>query len=115
MYARASKPISPCPILVCRSFLAPCGFFAVVDVKDSDLVFSKNPVKLLYDTVKVVSYRVTAVMGMTSIKADPELVIAGDAIINPRQLLKRAAKFRTFPGHRLQSDMARGILSQNFI
>jgi len=40
--------------------------FAVVDVKDSDLVFSKNPVKLLYDTVKVVSYRVTAVMGMTS-------------------------------------------------
>lgn len=46
--------------------------FAVIYMKDSNLIFSENPVKLFYDRIKIVYDIITGIMGVTSVKADTQ-------------------------------------------
>ena len=73
-------------------FLCALRIFAVIDMEDSNLVFSENPVKGFDDTVKIIPDVISAVMCVAGVKADTKLFIIGDAAINPGQLFKGAAK-----------------------
>ena len=42
--------------------------FAVIDMKDCDLVFPKYLIKTFYDTVKVMDNIITTVMNMTGVE-----------------------------------------------
>ena len=46
--------------------------FAVIHMKDSNLIFSENPVKFFYDRIKIVYDIITGIMGVTGVKADTQ-------------------------------------------
>ena len=41
-------------------------------MKDSNLIFSENPVKFFYDRIKIVYDIITGIMGVTGVKADTQ-------------------------------------------
>ena len=71
-------------------------------MKDRYLVFSQKPVKLPDYTVKIMDNIISAVVGVTGIKADPKLVRVSDAVINACQFLEGTAVLRASAGHFLK-------------
>ena len=81
-------------VLVCTAWI-----FAVIDMKDCDLIFSDDPVKFLYDGIKIVDDIITGIVGMAGIKADTKPLRVRDTVVDSSQFLETAADFRSFSGH----------------
>ena len=73
------------------------GVFAVVDVEDRDLIPADEPVKRIHDAVEVVDDVVAAVACVAGVKADPQLVIVRDAVVDPCQFLELRPISEPFP------------------
>ena len=78
---------------------------AVIDMEYSNLFLADHVVEIVHDIVKMMDDVVTAVARVAGVKAHPELIIMGYAVIDARQLLKRTADLGTFSGHGLKSDI----------
>lgn len=77
-----------------------CGsrnIFTVINVKDGNLIFSDQAVELIDYIIEMVDDIISAVTGMAGVKADSQLVIVYNAVINLCKLFKCAADFGTFP------------------
>src|SRR5699024_10770181 len=82
---------------------------------DGNLVLPDEAVKLLYHAVEIVDDIVAAVAGVAGVKADPQLVAAGDTVVDAGQLLEAAADLRALSGHGLQGDAHRGVRCQDVV
>ena len=101
---------------ICMAVFGGAGWiFAVINMEDSDLVFSDQPVKVVDDTVEIVDDVIAAVACMAGVKADTKLVVVDDTIINLCKLFKCPADLRTFSCHCFQCDVARSIAGKYFV
>ena len=89
--------------------------FAVINMKNSDLFPAEYPVEFLHDPVKVIHNVVACVIYMAGIKAYPQLVTAGDSVIDGGKLFKAPTDFRAFAGHGFQSYAYRCIWGEHRI
>lgn len=89
--------------------------FAVINMKNSDLFPAEYPVEFLHDPVKVIHNVVACVIYMAGIKAYPQLVTAGDSVIDGGKLFKAPTDFRAFAGHGFQSYTYRCIRGEHRI
>ena len=95
-----------------------CGsrnIFTVINVKDGNLIFSDQAVELIDHIIEMVDDIISAVTGMAGVKADSQLVIVYNAVINLCKLFKCAADFGTFSGHGFQCDMTGSICCQDSV
>ena len=58
------------------------GIFAVIDMKDGNLVFADNLVKMADNTVEIMDNIISGIVRMAGIETDTQLVIVHDAVIN---------------------------------
>lgn len=64
--------------------------FAVVDVKDRDLIQTQDPVELREHFVRILSDIIARIVGVAGIEADPKAMVLRNAVINGSQLLEAA-------------------------
>ena len=69
------------------------GNITVIDVEDCNLIFSKQTVKRLHNIIKMMDDIISAVTGMTSVKADSQFIILDNSIINPGKFFKIPSDF----------------------
>ena len=62
--------------------------FTVVNVKDSNLLFAYELVKVVDDSVKIVNDIIATVMCMAGIKADTQLFVVDNTIVDACKFLK---------------------------
>ena len=70
-------------------------------MEDGDLVCTEKVVKEGDNIVKILDDIITAVMGVTGVKTDTQLVFVGDTIIDSSELFKGFAKLCAFASHGL--------------
>ena len=58
---------------------------------------------------------VAAVVGMAGVKADTELVIICDAVVDAGKLLESTSGFRPFSRHSLKGDVQACVFCEHFI
>lgn len=77
-----------------------CGsrnIFTVINVKDGNLIFSDQAVELIDYIIEMVDDIISAVTGMAGVKADSQLVIVYNAVINLCKLFKVRPISEPFP------------------
>ena len=97
-------------ILMCAA-----GILAVVDMEDSNLFFSEDTVKRIHDSIEMMDDIISAVTGVTGIKADPQFVVMHYTIVNGSQFFKCTTNFRAFSGHGLQCNAAVCVRREDFV
>ena len=88
---------------------------AVVDMEDSNLFFSEDTVKRIHDSIEMMDDIISAVTGVTSIKADPQFVVMRYTIVNGSQFFKCTTNFRAFSSHGLQCNAAVSVRREDFV
>ena len=68
--------------------------FAVINVKDGNLIFSDQAVELIDHIIEMVDDIISAVTGMAGVKADSQLVIVYNASDKSVQALQMCGRFR---------------------
>ena len=89
--------------------------FTVVNMKDRNLIFTDQIIKLVDHTVEITTDIITTVVSVAGIKTDTQLVAVDYAVIDCCKFFKRPAKFRSFSRHGFQCNMKRRVFCQDFI
>ena len=88
---------------------------AVIDMEYRNLVLADDLVEFFYHAVEIICHIIPGIVRVTRIKADTQLIIVSDAIINECQLLEASANLAALSCHCLKRDMHRRILGKHFI
>ena len=96
-------------------FLCTTHIFTVVNMKDRNLIFTDQMIKLVDHTVEITTDIITTVVSVAGIKTDTQFVAVDYAVIDCCKFFKRPAKFRPFSRHGFQCNMKRRVFCQDFI
>ena len=89
--------------------------FTVVNVKDSNLLFAYELVKVVDDSVKIVNDIIATVMCMAGIKADTQLFVVDNTIVDACKFLKRPSDLGSLSCHCLQGNITVRVLAQDCV
>ena len=87
----------------------------VVDMEYRNLVLADDLVEFFDHAVEIICHIISGIVRVTRIKADTQLVIVNDTIIDTRQLFEASADLAALSRHCLKRDMHRRILGKHFI
>ena len=75
--------------------------FAVINVKDGNLLFAYEFVKMVDDSVKIVNDIIATVMCMAGIKADAQLFVVDNTVVDACKFFERPSDLGSLSCHRL--------------
>ena len=96
-------------------FAGPSFILAVVDVEQSNLIFTDQTVEAVYYTVKIMNNVIPCIVQVAGIHADTQFIIKFYFIEDGRQLFKVPPDLRAFSGHGFECDIAILAVGQHFI
>ena len=74
--------------------------FAVINVKDGNLLFAYEFVKMVDDSVKIVNDIIATVMCMAGIKADAQLFVVDNTVVDACKFFERPSDLGSLSCHR---------------
>lgn len=72
-------------------------YFAVINVKDGNLLFVYEFVKMIDDSVKIVNDIIATVMCMAGIKADAQLFVVDNTVVDACKFFERPSDLGSLP------------------